>query len=68
MEVPGGEEIQLHIFDCDIEWGEWSALCPGHTIPPWKGPSVSIRYYARWAPELVWMQRLDEKSFASVMD
>jgi hypothetical protein len=29
---------------------------------------VPIRYEAGWAPELVWMPRLEEKSFASARD
>jgi hypothetical protein len=36
--------------------------------PPGKGPPVIIEQEAGWAPELVWTQRLEEKSFASVGD
>jgi hypothetical protein len=36
--------------------------------PPGKGPPVPIEQEAGWAPEPVWMQRLEEKSSASVGD
>jgi hypothetical protein len=32
-------------------------------LPPGKGPPVPIVQEARWAPEPVWTQRLEEKSF-----
>jgi len=32
---------------------------------PGKGPTVPIVQEAGWAPEPVWTQRLEEKSFAS---
>jgi hypothetical protein len=34
-------------------------------LTPGKGPQVSIVQEAWWASELVWTQRLEEKSFAS---
>jgi hypothetical protein len=37
--------------------GEWSASRPG------KGPPVPIVQEAGWAPEPVWTQRQEEKSF-----
>jgi hypothetical protein len=40
--------------------GEWSASRPGRALPP-----VPIVQEAGWAPEPVWTQRLEEKSFAS---
>jgi hypothetical protein len=46
-----------------LDGGEWSASRPGRTLPP-----VPIRYEAGWAPELVWMQGLEEKSSAPVGD
>jgi hypothetical protein len=45
--------------------GEWSASRPGCALLPGKGPPVEE---AGWAPEPVWTQRLEEKSFASVED
>jgi hypothetical protein len=43
--------------------GEWSASRPGRALPPGKGPPVAIVLEAGWAPEPVWTQRLEEKSF-----
>jgi hypothetical protein len=48
--------------------GEWSASRPGCALPPGKGPPVPIGQEAGWAPELVWTQMLEEKSFASAGD
>jgi hypothetical protein len=42
---------------------EWSASRPGRSLPPGKGPPVPIVQEAGWAPEPVWTQRLQEKSF-----
>jgi hypothetical protein len=33
-------------------------------LPPGKGPPVPIVQEAGWAPEPVWTQRIEEKSFA----
>jgi hypothetical protein len=49
-----------------LDGGEWSASCPGRTLAPGKGPPVPIVQEAGWASELVWMQRLEEKSSVSV--
>jgi hypothetical protein len=35
---------------------------PWPHLPPGRGPPVPIRQEAGWAPELVWTQRLEEKS------
>jgi hypothetical protein len=43
--------------------GEWSASHPGHALAPGIGPPVPIVQEAGWAPESVWTQRLQEKSF-----
>jgi hypothetical protein len=48
--------------------GEWSASRPGRALPPGKGASVPIEQEAGWAPEPVWTQRLEEKSFAPAED
>jgi hypothetical protein len=64
MEALVGKELQLLlIHDLGIRWGEWSASRPGRALPPEKGPSVPIVQEAGWAPEPVWTQRLEEKSF-----
>jgi hypothetical protein len=41
---------------------------PAALLPPGKGPPVLIVQEAGWAPEPVWTQRLDEKSFAPAGD
>jgi hypothetical protein len=51
-----------------LDGGEWSASRPGRALPPRKGPPVPIVQEAGWAPELVWTQRIEEKSSASVGD
>jgi hypothetical protein len=51
-----------------LDGGEWSASRPGRALPPGKGPPVPIVQEAGWAPEPVWTQRLEGKSFASVGD
>jgi hypothetical protein len=51
-----------------LDGGEWSVSRPGRSLPPGKGPPVSIVQEAGWASELVWTQRLEEKSLASAGD
>jgi hypothetical protein len=51
-----------------LDGGEWSASRPGSTLPPGKEPLVPIGQEAGWAPESVWMQKLEEKSFAPAGD
>jgi hypothetical protein len=41
---------------------------PAALLPPGKGPPVPIVQEAGWAPEPVWTQRLEEKSFAPARD
>jgi hypothetical protein len=41
---------------------------PAEILPPRKGPPVPIVQEAGWAPEPVWTQRLEEKSFAPAGD
>jgi hypothetical protein len=50
-------------FTSALDGGEWSASRPGRTLLPGKGPPVHIGQEAGWAPEPVWTQRLEEKSF-----
>jgi hypothetical protein len=55
----GGEEYSSFSFSTSaLDGGEWSALRPGRALPP--GPIVQE---AGWAPEPVWIQGLEEKSF-----
>jgi hypothetical protein len=51
-----------------LDGGEWSASRFGRALPLWKGPPVPIVQEAGWAPEPVWTQRLEEKSFAPAGD
>jgi hypothetical protein len=56
-----GEKVWLlHILDLGPRWGEWSASRPGRALPP-----VPIVQGAGWASQLVWTQRLEEKSIVS---
>jgi hypothetical protein len=41
---------------------------PAALLPPGKGPPIPIVQEAGWAPEPVWTQRLEEKSFAPAGD
>jgi hypothetical protein len=41
---------------------------PAAFLPPGKGPLVPIGQEAGWAPEPVWTQTLEDKSFASAGD
>jgi hypothetical protein len=47
-----------------LDGGEWLASRPGRALPTEKGPLVPIVQEAGWTPELVWTQRIEEKSFA----
>jgi hypothetical protein len=59
----GGEEYSSYSFTTSaLVGGEWSASRPG------RGTPVPIVQEAGWAPEPVWTQRLEEKSFASTGD
>jgi hypothetical protein len=69
MKAPGGRGGSSYSFlTSALDGGEWSASRPGRAIPPGKGPPVHIGQEAGWAPEPVWMQRLEEISSASVGD
>jgi hypothetical protein len=46
-----------------LDGGEWSASRPSRPLAPGKVPPVPIVQEAEWAPELVWTQRLEKKSF-----
>jgi hypothetical protein len=45
-----------------LDGGEWSASRPSCTLALGKGAPVPIVHEAGWAPELVWTQKLQEKS------
>jgi hypothetical protein len=62
METLKGRGDML-IHDLGTRWGEWSASRPGRALPPGKRPSVPIVQEAGWAPEPVWTQTIEEKSF-----
>jgi hypothetical protein len=51
-----------------LDGGEWSGSRLGRALPPGKGPPVPIVQEAGWAPETVWTQRIEEKSFAPARD
>jgi hypothetical protein len=51
-----------------VDGGNWSASRPGRALPPGKAPPVPIVQEAGWASELVWTQRIEEKSVASTGD
>jgi hypothetical protein len=51
-----------------LDMGEWSASRPARALPPGKGPPVPIVQEAGWAPEPVWTQMLQEKSFVPAGD
>jgi hypothetical protein len=60
----GGEQYNSYSFSTSaLDGGEWSASRPGRALPPGKGPPVLTVQEAGWASELVWTQRLEEKSF-----
>jgi hypothetical protein len=46
-----------------LDGGERSASHLGRALAPGKGPPVPIVQEAGWAPELVWTQRIEKKSF-----
>jgi hypothetical protein len=68
MEAQGGEDVWLLLIHIGTRWGEKSASRPGRALSPGKGPPVPIAQEAGWAPEPVWTQRLEGKSYAFVGD
>jgi hypothetical protein len=51
-----------------VRWVSGQRHAPAALLPPGKGPPVPIVQEAGWAPEPVWTQRLEEKSFAPTGD
>jgi hypothetical protein len=69
MEAQGERMYSFYSFATSaVDRGERSAPRPGRALPPGKGPPVPIVQEAGWAPEPVWTQRLEEKSFALAGD
>jgi hypothetical protein len=70
MKALGGERrYSSYSFTTSaLDGGEWSASDPGRALSPGKGPPVPIVQEAGWAPEPVWTQRIEEKSFAPAGD
>jgi hypothetical protein len=64
----GGEDSPYSFLTSPLDGGEWSPLRPGRVLPLGKGPPVPIGYEAEWTSEPVWIQRLEEKSFATNED
>jgi hypothetical protein len=63
----GGRSYSSYSFSTSaLDGGEWSASRPGRALAQGKGPPVPIVQEVGWAPEPVWIQTLQEKSFASV--
>jgi hypothetical protein len=50
-------------YSLALDGGEWSASRLGRALAPGKGPPVPIVQETGWAPEPVWTQRLEDKSF-----
>jgi hypothetical protein len=65
----GGRKYSSCLFlTSALDGGEWSASRPANASPPGKGPPVTTVQEAGWAPEPVWTQRLEEKSFCLYRD
>jgi hypothetical protein len=60
--------LPLLILDLGTRGNLWSASRPGRPLPPGKLPPVLIGQEAGWAPESVWTERLELKSFAPAGD
>jgi hypothetical protein len=64
----GGGDSSYSFTTSAQDGGEWSASRPGRALPLGKGPPLPTEQEAGWAPEPVWTQRTDEKSFARAGD
>jgi hypothetical protein len=67
MEALGGRGGYSFLTSA-LDRGEWSVLRLGCSLLPGKGPLVPIWQEPECALELVWIQRLEEKSYISVGD
>jgi hypothetical protein len=63
MEEQGERMYSSYSFTTSALDYELSASRSGRALAPEKGPPVPIVQEAGWAPEPVWTQRLEEKSF-----
>jgi hypothetical protein len=59
-----GRKLVL-ILDLGTRWGSVVSVTSRPRFTPGDGPPVPIEQEAGWAPEPVWTQRLEQKSFAS---
>jgi hypothetical protein len=65
----GGEDYSSYSFSTSaLDGVSGQRHAPAALLPPGKGPTVPIVQEAGWAPEPVWTQRLEEKSFAPAGD
>jgi hypothetical protein len=65
----GGEEVQLLlILNLGTRWGWVVSIMTQLRFTRGKGPPVPTEQEGGWAPEPVWMQRLEKKSPAPVGD
>jgi hypothetical protein len=55
-------------FSLALEEGEWSAHTPTVLYTPGKGQPIPTAEETVWVPKPVWMQKMEEKSSASVGD
>jgi hypothetical protein len=65
MEALGGDrKYSSYLYSTSaLDGGEWSASRTGRALAPGKGPPEPVVQEAGLAPEPVWTQRLQEKSF-----
>jgi hypothetical protein len=59
----GERYTSYSFFTTTLDGSEWSVSRPGRALLP-----VPIGHEAEWTSELVWTQRLEEKSFAFTGD
>jgi hypothetical protein len=68
MQVPRGR-VSFSFLISALDWGEWSASRLAALYPPEKGPPRYPLGRRLGGPQdMVWTQRLEEKSFASAGD
>jgi hypothetical protein len=61
--IQGGKMHSSYSFTTSaVDGGEWTTSRSGRALPLGKGSPAPIVQEAGWAPEPVWIQRLEEKS------